>query len=146
MMSDGRFLTRARTVPLPGMLAAVVAGRPRVVASGQGRTLRLDGRRLGLLRNGSLKVKCTCGHSGRIPMADLVSRHGECARLRDAVAAMRCSCCGKRQIREVKWQGCASAPLPANTDRVPVNGIRIRNIVNCQESHVQDARHSRTLA
>ena len=109
-MSERSPTTQQRTLPWPGMIMTVISGRPAparppVLASELGRTLRFDGRRLGVLGNGSLKLKCTCGNSGRIPLADLVARHGEFARLRDVTAAMRCSSCGKRQIQEVQWLG-----------------------------------------
>ena len=99
-------ISQHSTVPWPGMLVTVIPGqtavaRPPVLAGELGRTLRFDGRRLGVLGNGSLEVKCTCGHSGRVPLADLIARHGENERLRDVVIAMRCSACGSRQIREV---------------------------------------------
>ena len=124
-MSERSPTTQQRTVPWPGMIMTVISGRsaharPPVLASELGRTLRFDGRRLGVLGNGSLEVKCTCGHSGRVPLADLIARHGENARLRDVVIAMRCSACGSRQIREVRWHRCSRGRLPANTDRVPV--------------------------
>ncbi|MYA89584.1 MAG: hypothetical protein F4X97_14245 [Boseongicola sp. SB0662_bin_57] len=57
-------------------------------ASREDVALRLEGRRLGRLRGGSLRILSTCGHSGDVPVAVLVARHGEEARVRDAVAAM----------------------------------------------------------
>ena len=109
-MSERSPTTQQRTVPWPGMIMTVISGRsaharPPVLASELGRTLRFDGRRLGVLGNGSLKLKCTCGNSGRVPLVDLVARHGEHARLRDVIAAMCCSLCGRRQIQEVQWLG-----------------------------------------
>lgn len=103
-------ISQHSTVPWPGMLVTVIPGRtavarPPVLASELGRTLRFDGRRLGVLGNGRLEVKCTCGHSGRVPLADLVAGHGEHARLRDVIAAMCCSSCGRREIQEVQWLG-----------------------------------------
>ena len=65
--------------------------------------LRLEGRRLGRLRGGTLRITCGCGHSGDVPVAALVARHGEDARVRDAVDSMRCSGCGARRVQEVRW-------------------------------------------
>lgn len=65
--------------------------------------LRLEGRRLGRLGGGSLRVVCGCGHSGDVPVAALVARHGEEARVRDAVASMRCGACGAQRVAEVRW-------------------------------------------
>ena len=72
-------------------------------ASRQDRELRLEGRRLGRLRGGSLRITCGCGHSGDVPVLALVSRHGQEARVGDAAASMRCSACGGRRIREIRW-------------------------------------------
>ena len=72
-------------------------------ASRQALDLRLDGRRLGRLRGGSLRITCECGHSGDVPVLALVSRHGQEARVGDAVASMRCSACGGRRIRGIRW-------------------------------------------
>ena len=72
-------------------------------ASRQDRELRLEGRRLGRLRGGTLRITCGCGHSGDVPVAALVARHGEDARVRDAVDSMRCSGCGARRIKEIRW-------------------------------------------
>ena len=65
--------------------------------------LRLEGRRLGRLRGGTLRITCCCGHSGDVPVAALAARHGEDARVSDAIAAMRCSDCGARRVQEVRW-------------------------------------------
>ena len=65
--------------------------------------LRLEGRRLGSLRGGSLRIVCVCGHVGDVPVAALVARHGEEARVRDAVASMRCGACGAQRVAEVRW-------------------------------------------
>ena len=46
---------------------------------------------------------CVCGHAGDVPVAALVARHGEEARVRDAVASMRCGVCGTQRIAEVRW-------------------------------------------
>ena len=78
---------------------------PPVVATVRGRPLRLDGRRLGLLGSAALQVRCSCGHSGPVPVSELVSRHGPDARVRDAVASMRCRSCGGLDIEEVRWLG-----------------------------------------
>ena len=64
--------------------------------------LRLEGRRLDGLRGGSLRIVCGCGHSGDVPVAALVARHGEEARVRDAVASMRCGACGAQRVAEVR--------------------------------------------
>ena len=72
-------------------------------ASRQDRELRLEGRRLGRLRGGTLRITCGCGHSGDVPVVALVARHGEDARVRDAIASMRCSGCGARRVQEVRW-------------------------------------------
>ena len=64
--------------------------------------LRLEGRRLGRLRGGTLRITCGCGHSGDVPVAALVARHGEDARVCDAVDSMRCSGCGARRIKEIR--------------------------------------------
>ena len=72
-------------------------------ASRQDRELRLEGRRLGRLRGGTLRITCDCGHSGDVQVAALVARHGEDARVRDAIASMACSGCGARRVREVRW-------------------------------------------
>ena len=77
--------------------------RPNEAAFRQGHELRLEGRRLGRLRGGSLRITCGCGHSGDVPVLALVSRHGQEARVGDAVASMRCSACGGRRIREIRW-------------------------------------------
>ena len=74
-------------------------------ASRQDLELRLEGRRLGRLRGGTLRITCGCGHSGDVPVAALVAWHGEEARVRDAVATMRCSGCGARHVREIRWLG-----------------------------------------
>ena len=63
--------------------------------------MRCDGRRLGRLRGGSLRIVCECGHSGDVPVTALVARHGEEARVRDAVASIRCGACGRQAIRDV---------------------------------------------
>ena len=63
--------------------------------------LRLEGRRLGRLRGGMLRITCECGHSGDVPVLALVSRYGQEARVGAAVAAMRCGACGARRIREI---------------------------------------------
>jgi hypothetical protein len=73
------------------------------LASRQDRELRLEGRRLGRLRGGKIRITCGCGHSGDVPVAALVARHGEEVRVRDATASMRCGICGARRIREVRW-------------------------------------------
>lgn len=65
--------------------------------------LRLEGRRLGRLRGGTLRITCGCGHSGDVPVEALVARHGEDARVRGAIATMRCSGCGARRVQEVRW-------------------------------------------
>ena len=65
--------------------------------------LRLEGRRLGRLRGGTLRITCGCGHSGDVPVAALAARHGEDARVSDAIATMRCSGCGARRVQEVRW-------------------------------------------
>ncbi|MXY33649.1 MAG: hypothetical protein F4Y60_06085 [Boseongicola sp. SB0664_bin_43] len=78
---------------------------PPVVATVLGRTWRLDGRRLGLLGSTLLQVRCGCGHSGVVPVAELMSRHGRDARVRDAVASMRCGSCGSLDLAEVRWLG-----------------------------------------
>ena len=79
--------------------------RPPVVAFQLGRELRLDGRRLGLLGSTALHVECACGHSGRVSVEGLVSRHGSEARVRDAVASMRCRHCHESRIKQVRWLG-----------------------------------------
>ena len=79
---------------------------PPVVATDLGRLWRMDGRRLGLLGRPTLLVLCSCGHSGVVPVAELMSRQGRDARVRDAVASMRCRCCcGGLDIKEVRWLG-----------------------------------------
>ena len=75
------------------------------VASRQDPELRLEGRRLGRLGGGDLLITCVCGHSGGVPVAALVARHGEEARVHDAVAPMRCGTCGAQRIRKVRWHG-----------------------------------------
>ena len=65
--------------------------------------LCLEGRRLGRLRGGTLRITCGCGHSGDVPVAALVAWHGEDARVRDAIATMRCSGCGARHVEEIRW-------------------------------------------
>ena len=77
-------------------------GQPRA-ASRENIALRLEGRRLGSLRGGSLRIVCVCGHAGDVPVAALVARHGEEARVRDAVASMRCGACGEQRVAEVRW-------------------------------------------
>ncbi len=72
-------------------------------ASRQDPELRLEGRRLGRLRGGTLRITCGCGHSGDVPVAALLARHGEDARVRDAIATMRCSDCGARRVKEIRW-------------------------------------------
>ena len=69
----------------------------------EGRGVRCDGRRLGRLRDGKLRIVCACGHSGDVAVTALVARHGEETRVRDAVALMRCGACGAQKIREVRW-------------------------------------------
>ena len=65
--------------------------------------MRCDGLRLGRLRGGNLRIACQCGHSGDVPVAAFVARHGEEARVRDAIASIRCGSAGGRQaIREVQ--------------------------------------------
>lgn len=75
---------------------------PPVVATVLGRLWRLDGRRLGLLGSTMLQVRCSCGHSGLVPVAELMTRHGRDARVRDAVASMRCRNCDGLDIEEVR--------------------------------------------
>ena len=72
-------------------------------ASRQDLELRLEGRRLGRLRGGMLRITCGCGHSGDVPVAALAARHGEDARVCDAIATMRCSGCGARRVQEIRW-------------------------------------------
>ena len=72
-------------------------------ASRQALDLRLDGRRLGRLRGGKVRITCGCGHSGDVPVAALVARHGDEVRVRDATASMRCGNCGARRIKETRW-------------------------------------------
>ena len=72
-------------------------------ASRQDLELRLEGRRLSRLRGGTLRITCGCGHSGDVPVAALAARHGEDARVSDAIATMRCSGCGARRVQEVRW-------------------------------------------
>ena len=72
-------------------------------ASSLGRELRLDGRRLGSLRGGRLRITCSCGHSGEVPVLALVTRHGKEARVGDAVASMRCGACAARRVQDVRW-------------------------------------------
>ena len=74
-----------------------------VTAGREGRGVRCDGRRLGRLRGGRLRITCGCGHSGDVPVLALVARHGEETRVRDAVASMRCGRCGARRIGDVRW-------------------------------------------
>ena len=74
-------------------------------ASRQDLELRLEGRRLGRLRGGTLRITCGCGHSGDVPVVALVAWHGEEARVRDAVATMRCNGCGARHVKEIRWLG-----------------------------------------
>ena len=78
---------------------------PPVFATVLGRPWRLDGRRLGLLGSTTLQVRCGCGHSGVVPVAKLVARHGRDARVRDSVASMFCGSCGSRDLEEVRWLG-----------------------------------------
>ena len=72
-------------------------------ASREDRELRLEGRRLGRLRGGTLRITCGCGHSGDVAVAALVARHGEDARVRDVIATMRCSGCGARRVQGIRW-------------------------------------------
>ncbi len=65
--------------------------------------MRCEGRRLGHFRGGTLRITCGCGHSGDVPVLALVSRHGQEARVGDAVATMRCSGCGARRVKEIRW-------------------------------------------
>ena len=76
---------------------------PSRIVSRQNPELRHEGRRLGSLGGGRLRITCGCGHSGDVPVAALVARHGEEARVRDAVASMRCSNCGARRVQELRW-------------------------------------------
>lgn len=78
---------------------------PAEVASRKDLELRLEGRRLGRLGGGELRITCVCGHSGDVPVSALVARHGEEARIQDAVASMRCGSCGAQRIREIRWLG-----------------------------------------
>lgn len=78
---------------------------PPVVATVLGRHWRLDGRRLGLLGSTTLQVRCGCGHSGLVPVAELLTRHGRDARVRNAVELMRCRSCGGSDLEEVRWLG-----------------------------------------
>lgn len=73
-----------------------------VAASGEVREMRCEGQRLGHVRGGRLRIVCGCGHSGDVPVAALVARHGDEARVRDAVASMRCGFCGARRIQEIR--------------------------------------------
>ena len=77
--------------------------------------LRLDGRRLGSLRGGRLRITCICGHSGEVPVFALVTRHGKEARVSDAVASMRCGACAARRIQDVRW---------LDTDNRHASGLR----------------------
>ena len=72
-------------------------------ASSKARELRLEGRRLGGLRGGRLRITCSCGHSGEVPVLALVTRHGKGARVCDAVASMRCGACAAQRIQDVRW-------------------------------------------
>ena len=80
----------------------VGTGQPEV-ASREEIALQIEGRRLDRLRGGSLRIVCVCGHAGDVPVAALVARHGEEARVRDAVASMRCGACGAQRVAEVRW-------------------------------------------
>ena len=75
------------------------------IASRQDLELRLEGRRLSRLGGGDLLITCACGHSGEVPVAALVARHGEEARVQDAIASMRCITCGAQRIQRVRWLG-----------------------------------------
>ena len=87
----------------PGLSAR---NSPPIVATVLGRPWRLDGRRcLGLLGSTKLQVQCSCGHSGLVPIAELVARHGWDVRVRDAVASMRCRSCGGLDLDQVRWLG-----------------------------------------
>ncbi|MXW86413.1 MAG: hypothetical protein F4Z55_11120 [Boseongicola sp. SB0667_bin_21] len=79
------------------------SGQPAAAVQ-EGRAIRCDGRRLGRLRGGRLRITCGCGHSGEVPVLALVARHGEETRVRDAVASMRCGRCGAQRVQEVRWQ------------------------------------------
>ena len=98
-------MTAIPTTPPAMPLDRHAGSSPPVIALQLGRLLRLDGRRLGLLGGTTLQVECRCGHSGHVPVADLVARHGRDARVRDVVATMRCASCGGRHIKEVHWPG-----------------------------------------
>ena len=98
-------MTAVPTTPPAASLDRSAGSKPPVIALQLGRLLRLDGRRLGLLGGTTLQVECRCGHSGQVPIAELVARHGREARVRDVVAKMSCESCGGRHIKEVHWPG-----------------------------------------
>ena len=98
-------MTALPTTPPAEPLDRPAGSSPPVIALQLGRLLRLDGRRLGLLGGTTLKVECRCGHSGQVPIAELVARHGREARVRDVVATMNCASCDGRHIKEVHWPG-----------------------------------------
>ena len=85
-------------------------------ASRQDRELRLEGRRLGRLRGGKIRITCGCGHSGDVPVAALVARHGDEVRVRDATASMRCGNCGVGQ-NSTRFHGRAKVRISVRLSR-----------------------------
>lgn len=68
---------------------------PPVTTASGGEALKFDGRRLDMCAAEEIKVACACGHRGQVRVADLIRRHGPGARLREALADLRCSACGQ---------------------------------------------------
>lgn len=105
-ISSSRFrLTNVASKPTPiSVLDAPFKDRPPgtdqpEAASRHDLELRLEGQRLGCLRDGILRITCSCGPSGEVSVADLDVRHGEGVRVRDTAVTTRYSVCGARRIR-----------------------------------------------
>jgi hypothetical protein len=95
-------------------LVRASSAQPTKLGDGKGISgeLCLDDVRLDLLSCETVTVTCRCGHTGTLPVAALMSRHGRAAKLRDAVAQARCTRCGKSEIARIAENRAESSYSP----------------------------------
>lgn len=74
---------------------------PPVTTVADSDALKSDGRRLDMLTAAEITVVCECGHRGQVRVSDLMRRHGGATRLKDALAGLRCSHCGRTEITRI---------------------------------------------
>lgn len=69
--------------------------------------IKRGGTRLGTIPNHTLWVWCACGHNGGVPVASILAAPKPPETVADAVAAMRCTRCRARSIKDyvITFQG-----------------------------------------